>query len=174
MKSQSLVMRISTEFPVVGLKTPFHVRIGAMLWILWVVQNFYPIHYPAFDALRTTFAYRTATGFALVAFVAFQWTLPYLRHEGKVGAAAKNLIWHRRLGALAPLLYFLHAPRFGYGFLALLSGSFLTNAALATFGYDRSLRSKALWLTWLFVHIVAACLVVALGAIHVVTALYYE
>jgi hypothetical protein len=167
-------MRITSEFPVVSGKTPFHVKVGAIFWILWIVQNIWPPQIPVFDTLRVTFTYRLLTGFALVAFIGFQWMLPYLRHDGKIGAAAKNLVWHRRLGAIAPVLYFLHAPRFGYGFLGLLSASFLTNAALATFGYDRSLRSKTLWLTWLFVHIVAACMVLALGAIHIVTALYYE
>lgn len=175
MRSQSVILKtITTELPAISIRTPKHVIAGGVLWIFWIAQNYWPLNIPAFETIRVTFTYRLATGSFLVAFIAFQWSLAYYRQTGQVGAAAHNLLWHRRLGAIAPILYFLHAPRFGYGFLALLSASFLTNAALATFGYERSLRSKYLWLTWLLTHIIAACLVVALAAIHITTAVYFE
>jgi methionine sulfoxide reductase heme-binding subunit len=153
---------------------PLYVTVGVALWTLWAVQLFFPLRWREFEVLRVTFEYRAVTGSALAMFVLAQWYLPYLRMRGKIGAATRHLPAHRRMGVLAPLLFMLHTPSFGYGFMNVLSACFLVNNAIALFGYDLALRSKPIRIVWLTLHIAAALWVVALGAVHIATAVYYE
>jgi hypothetical protein len=89
--------------------------------------------------------------------------------------AAKALYpLHQTLGALAPLLLFLHSTRLGFGYLVVLSVVYLANNLVGLVNPSAFPRIKSVLSVWTIVHIALSVLVVVLTAYHAWTALYYE
>jgi hypothetical protein len=138
------------------------------------VQDVYGLKLPAFEALQQRDAWKVATGSLLVAFLGYQWVLAALRVRGS-RHAHRHLRWHRCIGALGPLLFYAHATRFGYAYLAALSGVFLGNVLLgAAAPLLQRIHVKAIRIGWPVLHIAAAVLTLVLTAIHTVVAAWYE
>ncbi|HET6585169.1 MAG TPA: hypothetical protein VFG69_17045 [Nannocystaceae bacterium] len=148
--------------------------LGFGLVALLVVQDVYGLEIPALEELQRDGMWKLATGSALVAFLAFQWALAAIRMRGSSGAG-KHLRWHRCVGALGPVLFYAHATKFGYAYLAALSSVFLGNILLgAAAPVLQRLRVPWIRLGWPVLHIAASVLTLVLTAIHAVVAAYYE
>jgi hypothetical protein len=77
--------------------------------------------------------------------------------------------------AFGPLLFWLHATRFGYAYLTALSVVFLGNLLLgAAAPLLQRIHVKAIRIGWPVLHIAAAVLTLVLTAIHTVIAAWYE
>ena len=154
------------------------------LMALLVLQDVYGLKIPALESLQQDGTYKLVTGCLLVAFLGFQWTLAALRMRGSK-SLGPHLRWHRLTGALGPVLFFAHASRFGYAYLAALSGVFLGNILLGAAapllqrlpsrrgGLGRSL-GRIVATGWPVVHVAASVLTVVLTAVHAVLAAWYE
>jgi sulfoxide reductase heme-binding subunit YedZ len=148
---------------------------------LLVSQDVYGLKIAALESLQRDGTWKLATGALLVAFLAFQWTLAIVRMRAKSSAAAP-LRWHRFVGALGPVLFYAHATRFGYAYLAALSGVFLGNILLGAaaplfhrlHGGGTRPMAKVLATGWPIVHVAASVLTVVLTAVHAVLAAWYE
>jgi hypothetical protein len=148
--------------------------IGFGLVALLVVQDVYGLKIAALEQLQKDGTWKLVTGCALVVFLGYQWVLAALRARGSKGAN-KHLRWHRCVGACGPLLFYAHASRFGYAYLAALSGLFLGNLLLgAAAPLLQRIHVKAIRLGWPVLHIAASVLTLVLTAIHTVVAAYYE
>lgn len=165
-------------------RVPANAVVGGLafgLMGLLVSQDVYGLKVEPLEALQRDATWKLVTGSLLVAFLAFQWTLAIVRMRGKSSPAAP-LRWHRWVGALGPLLFYAHATRFGYAYLAALSGVFLGNILLGAGAplLHRLHRAgarpltKALALGWPIVHVAASVLTVVLTAVHAVLAAWYE
>jgi methionine sulfoxide reductase heme-binding subunit len=147
---------------------------GAILWVLFLEQWWLDLDWPLFRAWQSRFPYKIATGTALAVFLSFQWFLALCRVSGWTRTAKAIYPWHQTLGALAPLLLFVHSTRLGFGYLVALSAVFLANNLVGLVNPSAFPRIKSVLSLWTVVHIALSVVVVALAAYHAWTALYYE
>jgi len=76
---------------------------------------------------------------------------------------------------LAPVLFFVHSQRLGFGFLLLLSALFLGNTLLG-YLHPQSLgwRSRRLSSPWMVIHVAASVVVTVLAVYHGWIVFYFE
>ena len=118
--------------------------------------------------------YKQLTGLSLVLFFMMQWRLSVAR-MGTASPTARLLGLHRDLGALAPLLLYLHAISFGYAYIRVMSMVFLVLVALGLLQPPLArLNSSPLNTAWLVVHVMLATLLIFLIGYHAFNAFYYE
>jgi hypothetical protein len=143
--------------------------------VFYLVQNALGWGLPGLAALQQLDAYSITTGSALIAFIGYQWYLPYLRLTGNPAHVESQ--WHTYLGVLAPVLLYLHSVSMGVAYTVVLSSLFVLNTMLGAVG-KTSIKN----LEWrqrfrrivLLVHVPASCLLTALALIHMVYALAYK
>ena len=145
------------------------------LCVFYLVQSALDWGLSALAALQQLDGYRITTGSLLIAFIAFQWYLPFLRLTGKPAQSATQ--WHGYLGVLAPVLLYLHSVSLGYAYTFVLALLFVLNAMVGT--VDKTLindleRRQRFQRGWLLVHVPASCLVTVLALLHMVYALAYK
>lgn len=114
------------------------------------------------------------TGGAMALYLAYQWTLPIYRWAGNRRGTESLRSWHRRVGAIAPLLLLFHGDSFGAGMLSLLTVVIIANTIVGV--ADRSLikdeRAQRAYLSaWLYPHIILSALLTTLAIFHVWTIL---
>jgi len=148
--------------------------VGFGLVALLVAQDVYDVELGWLEQLQADDTYKLASGCVLVAYLAFQWTLAALRVRASK-LAGTHLRWHRIVGALGPVLFYAHATRFGWAYLAALSGLFLGNILLGSAApLLQKLHVRWIAASWPIVHAAASVLTVALTAMHAFVAAYYE
>jgi hypothetical protein len=113
----------------------------------------------------------------LALYLGHQWLLTVVRVDKRVKAARAAYRWHQYAGALAPLVFFAHAARFGYAYLAVLGTVFFANVALGLI-HPRSsppwVKHRLVSALWMPTHVALAVVTVGLTIYHVGVALYYE
>jgi len=129
---------------------------------------------PSSASFRTTFPWRVATGGLLACYVLFQWALSLCRVQRYNRLAKKLYGWHHVVGGLGPALLMLHSTRAGFGYLAVLSTSFLLNVGLGVANHHNVPKLKAMRDTWVVSHIALSIVVVSLGVYHAWTAFWFE
>jgi hypothetical protein len=145
--------------------------LGSVLLVAYVVQGVGQLEWPWLAHLQSDERYKFASGCGVAAYLWFQWTLGARRHFAPVSAVR----WHKLAGALAPLVLYVHALRFAYGYLVLLAVAYLGTASFGLL-HRPVLNARARWLfTWWFlIHVASSAILVVLGGYHVVIALAYE
>jgi hypothetical protein len=148
--------------------------LGAILWALFLEQLWLHIEWPTLRAWQGRFPYKIATGVALGSFLCFQWLLALCRVSGFLRAAKALYAWHQAIGALAPVLLFLHSTRLGFGYLVVLSGVYIANGVIGLASPSALPQNKSVLSVWTVTHISLSVLLMALAGYHAWTALYYE
>jgi hypothetical protein len=145
--------------------------LGALLLAAYLVQVRLELDWPWLAQVQANKRYQVVSGCVLAAYLAFQWSFTSRRVFDPVSAAFQ----HKLAGALAPAVLYAHASRFGYGYLLLLSWSYLGTMMIGLL--DRPVvKTHAKWLftAWFLAHVATAMLLVILGGYHAVIALAYE
>src|SRR5882757_1009701 len=83
--------------------------------------------WPWLADLQSHDSYKVASGLVLAAYLILQWSVASRRRWNPTGAVAN----HKLGGAVAPLVLYLHASRFGYGYLTLLGITYLGTAGIS-------------------------------------------
>lgn len=143
--------------------------IGATLLALYVVQAKFGLVIPALAALQHNERYKVISGSILAGYLLYQSFMARRRLYDPLGV----VFWHKLAGALAPLLLYLHASRFAFGYLVLLSSLYLGTVGLGLF-HQVALRRRRLYTWWLILHLATACSLVVLSGYHAIIALAYE
>lgn len=145
--------------------------LGTLLLAMYVAQARLGLEWQLLARAQENQPYKVISGCVL----AF-----YLLHQSfmarrRLYAPISVLYRHKLAGALAPLLLYLHASRFAYGYLLLLSIVFVGTVGLGLL-HRPVLRTHARWLyTWWFVlHVATSSSLVVLAGYHGVIALAYE
>jgi hypothetical protein len=112
--------------------------------------------------------YKQATGFALLAFILYQWRFSVVRAQGDPHKAAKLIGRHKWLGALAPLWLLGHSQALGYGYLAFLSLTFLLVFFTGLCNVE-ILKVRKPWFRplWLVTHVGLSMALLFLASYHV-------
>ncbi len=151
--------------------------VGALLLAAYILQGVLGVSWPALAERQATESWHNWSGVGMGTYLVFQMLLGVSR-LGDTGAISRVLYrLHRYIGVLAPVLLYLHAQSFAFGYLLALSGLFLMNSALGlvdkTIVSDSAARQRwARW--WLPVHISLSMLLVSVVCFHVYVTLAYH
>lgn len=102
---------------------------GILLMAAWVVQAIGGWRWEWLADFQDIETYKQLTGLILVLFFMMQWRLSVARMR-TAAPVARLLVQHRDLGALAPLLLYLHAMDFGHAYIRVMSVAFIILVAL--------------------------------------------
>jgi hypothetical protein len=143
--------------------------VGVLALGLYVAQGCLHYEWSPLVTLQQDDRYKVASGCVLAL---------YLLHQSfvsrrRVFAPISALYWHKLAGALAPALLYLHASRFGFGYLLLLSSVFVGTIGIGLV-HRIAMRAKWLFTTWFILHVATASSLVVLAGYHAVIALAYE
>ena len=145
--------------------------LGTILLALYIAQGCLGLQWQPLASLQEDDTYKIGSGAVLALYLLNQ----SLIARRRIFAPISVLVWHKLLGALAPVVLYLHASRFGYGYLLLLSISFAVTVGLGLL-HRPALHAPSRWLyTWWFIlHVATSSSLLVLGGYHVVIALAYE
>lgn len=163
-----------TPKPTVAQSVPLFATL--VLCALYLLQNVLNWGLPPMAALQESDGYKFVTGSLLIAFIGYQWYLPYLRLMGD--PAVRNASrWHSYVGVLAPMLLYLHSISLGVAYTIVLSLLFVLNTMVGAVGgiaMRDPRRRPRMQRILLMVHVPASCLLTVVALIHMVYALAYK
>jgi len=151
--------------------------VGSILFICFLIQDFFNLKIPALETLQLQEYYKRWTGYALLAYFTFQWSYPLVRlaRENKHFIGYQKL--HKMWGAFAPAVFYVHSTHFGYAYLSVLSITYLVNFFLPLCNKDnfQSLfENQVIYKTWLGTHVFLSVFVTSLMFYHVYIAFSYS
>ncbi|WP_245683463.1 hypothetical protein [Pseudotamlana agarivorans] len=116
------------------------------------------------------------SGLVLALFIAFQWLLTFTRVIKKLRKHAMTTqSMHKWIGAISPLLFYIHSMTFGYGYLLMLSYIFFTNTLIGYFNLDViKNNSDLLFKSWMIVHVALSIIVTIIMVFHITMVFYYK
>ena len=129
--------------------------------------------HPLLVKLQATQLYKQLSGAALLVYFALQWTLSLarVRHWPKLSRSLFSL--HQNLGVFGPALLYLHASKWGFGYLGILTGALFANHALGIMRSGSLLPRWSIGL-WTVLHVALSLVLVVLAGYHVWQAYYRE
>jgi methionine sulfoxide reductase heme-binding subunit len=113
--------------------------------------------------------YKIVSGGVLAGYLLWQWRLRRRRLDNPIGAVRR----HKLAGAFAPLVLYIHAQRFAYGYLLVLAFCYLATTGIGL-AYHAVLHRRQTFAWWFVVHLATATLLLVLGGYHAVIAIAYE
>lgn len=151
--------------------------LGLLLFIAYLLQHFLGLHWQALVELQQQEWYRILSGLFLLSLILLQWYFSRVRANPKLSAdkTVRHYNLHTWIGALSPLVFFLHAAAPGYAYLLVLSILFFGNLLLGLLNGDTlSISSQWYYQGWMILHISISCLITALVLVHIAVVIYYE
>ncbi|WP_370476609.1 hypothetical protein [Tamlana flava] len=150
--------------------------IGLALLSAFFLQFFLTLQWDWLFELQQDEMYKRWSGLALAIFIIFQWVLTLTRVIKKFRKNAMSMqSIHKWLGAISPLLFYIHSMSLGYGYLLLLSYIFFSNTLLGYFNLDVvKSKSDALFKGWMVSHVALSIIVSIMLVFHVTMVFYYK
>lgn len=150
--------------------------IGLVLFCSYILQDLLGFKIASLEKLQSQEMYKRWSGLAIALFITFQWFLTFTRITPKLKKHSVKLTEiHKWIGAFSPILFYLHATSYGYGYLALLSYVFFANMLLGTINLDL-IKSQKEWIFkgWMIAHVSLSMLITAILFLHIGTVFYYK
>lgn len=150
--------------------------LGILLLLLFFLQFFLKLEWNWLVELQQQELYKRWSGLGLALFITFQWILTFTRVTPKLRKhALKMLVFHKWIGAISPILFYIHSINLGYGYLLLLSYIFFTNTLLGYLNLD-VIKNKSLLLFkgWMIFHVAFSIIVTILMFFHIIMVFYYK
>lgn len=147
--------------------------VSVTLAILFLWQHVAELHVSAVETLQANPVFKAWSGIALFGYLLSQWWLFLLRVRNQ--KFASQIALHQRMGAVAPVLFYIHSTQLGYGYLLLLSSVYFSNLVVgATSPTTTRIKSMLYRRTWLLAHISLSVITVMLAAYHAWIAFYFK
>lgn len=120
--------------------------------------------------------YKRWSGLGLALFIVTQWLLTFSRIIKKLKKHSfKVTNLHKWLGALSPLLFYIHSMSFGYGYLMLLTYIFIINNFIGYFNLDViKSTNEVLFKGWMITHVAFSMVITILMVFHISMVFYYK
>ncbi|MBQ4821070.1 hypothetical protein J8M14_13445 [Aquimarina sp. MMG016] len=157
-------------------KSVSFVLVGSILFLAYILQYILNIRWNTLYDLQLDENYKRWSGVFVSAFIIFQWALTIIRISKKLRKYALQFTYiHKWIGILSPVFFYLHAMKFGYGYLALLSYIFFINMILGTINLD-IIKSTKNWIfqSWMITHVALSFVITFLVLFHIGVVFYYE
>ncbi len=150
--------------------------VGLILLIVFFLQFFFKLEWDWLFQLQEQQMYKRWSGLALALFIVFQWVLTGTRVIKKFRKYAMSMqTIHKWLGAVSPLLFYIHSAQLGYGYLLLLSYIFFSNTLLGYLNLDViKNNSEALFKGWMIAHVALSIIVTIMMVFHITMVFYYK
>jgi len=150
---------------------------GMALLAAFFLQHLLGLSWGPLSRWQAQESYQRWSGLGLALFMAYQWYFPLLRFQSRLRESARQFQLHKRIGLLAPLVYFFHTTHLGYGFLFFLSGVFFANLALGSAspgGISHPDTRRRYAFSWIIAHVLLSVLTLGLMVLHVYIAFSYQ
>jgi hypothetical protein len=148
---------------------------GLGLIAAFLIQDFGGFHWRWLGDLQIESIYRQLSGIGLVVFLAHQWHPAVLRSRGQMRQAGVLMRSHKLVGALTPLVFYVHSQRLGYAYLSVLSSALFV-IFLSGILHRQIVRLHKPWLQtlWIGVHIGSAVILLILLGYHIYISYAYH
>ncbi|TYA78513.1 hypothetical protein [Seonamhaeicola marinus] len=150
--------------------------VGLILFAAFILQLVLKLEWTWLLQLQQEEMYKRWSGLLLTLVIAFQWLLSVVRTRKRFRQhifTMQNI--HKWVGALSPVIFYIHTMHFGYGYLLLLSYIFFANTILGYFNLDViKNNSDALFKGWMIAHVALSLIITILMVFHVVMVFYYK
>lgn len=150
--------------------------IGLLLLSLFVIQFVFKLEWHWLLSLQQEEIYKRWSGLVLASLITLQWLLTLTRVVKKLRKhALKMTSIHKWLGAVSPLVFYVHSMSMGYGYLLLLSYLFFSNALLGFINLD-VIKNKSDWIfkSWMIIHVAFSIIITVLMFLHIGVVFYYK
>jgi len=150
--------------------------LGILLLLLFFIQFFLKLEWQWLLELQQKQLYKRWSGLLLALFIIFQWVLTFTRVIPKLRLhAIKMNTVHKWIGAISPLLFYIHSSYLGYGYLLFLSYIFFTNALLGYINLDIiKSTSNFLFKGWMITHVSLSIIITIIMFLHITMVFYYK
>lgn len=158
---------------IINNKTSF---IGLLLLILYFLQYFLNLEWNWLLELQQDQMFRRWSGLAVAILIAFQWILTFTRVIPRLRKHSMKMnTIHKWLGAISPLLFYVHSINLGYGYLLLLTYIFFANALLGYINLDViKSTNETLFKGWMISHVTFSMIITILMFFHIAMVFYYK
>ena len=150
--------------------------LGLILLSFYFLQFFLKVEWPWLQELQQDQMYKRWSGLGLALIIVFQWVLTLTRVIKKFRKQANNMaLIHKWIGALSPLVFFIHSTGMGYGYLLLLSYAFFSNALLGYLNLD-VIKNNSDWFFkgWMITHVALSITITIVMFFHIGMVFYYK
>ncbi|OBQ55308.1 hypothetical protein JJL45_08695 [Tamlana sp. s12] len=150
--------------------------VGLILLCAYLLQYFLNLQWAWLFELQQQELFKRWSGLVLALFIAFQWLLTFTRVIKKLRKHAMTTqSMHKWIGAISPLIFYIHSMTFGYGYLLMLSYIFFTNTLIGYFNLDViKNNSDLLFKSWMIVHVALSIIVTIIMVFHITMVFYYK
>ncbi|TGV01455.1 hypothetical protein EM932_15280 [Flavivirga rizhaonensis] len=150
--------------------------IGLIFLSAFFLQFFLKLKWNWLFELQQQEMYKRWSGMVLALFIVFQWVLTLTRIIKKLRKHAISMqTIHKWLGAISPLVFYIHSMSLGYGYLLLLSYIFFSNTLLGYFNLDViKNNSDLLFKGWMIAHVALSIIVTIMMVFHITIVFYYK
>ncbi|GAA3590763.1 hypothetical protein Q4Q39_15550 [Flavivirga amylovorans] len=150
--------------------------IGLIFLSAFFLQFFLKLEWNGLLELQQQEMYKRWSGLVLALFIVFQWILTLTRIIKRLRKYAMSMqTIHKWLGAISPLVFYIHSMSLGYGYLLLLSYVFFSNTLLGYFNLDViKNNSDLLFKGWMIVHVALSIIVTIMMVFHITIVFYYK
>jgi len=150
--------------------------LGLLLLLLFFIQFFLKLEWSWLLELQNKQLYKRWSGLGLAIFIIFQWFLTFTRIVPKLRKhVLKMNTIHKWLGAISPILFYVHSMDLGYGYLLLLSYIFFTNTLLGYINLDViKNNSNLLFKGWMITHVAFSIIITIIMFFHITIVFYYK
>jgi hypothetical protein len=151
--------------------------VGLALLTAYYLQYQFDLKLPQLEQLQAGNNYKICSGLLLLTYILSQWRLP-IAHWLKLNIDALSAKKHGHLyfGAIAPLVFYLHASSIGYAYLAALASVYLANSLVGyssgEFVHPR--YKKPYVFSWTVLHVCLSTSLLFLSVYHAYIALAYK
>ena len=150
--------------------------LGLILFVLFLAQDLLDWKWLQLQQLQSDQMYRRWSGLGLGVIISFQWLLTLVRSVPKWEEQSQTFYnIHNWLGALSPLIFYVHSMKLGFAYLFLLSVTFFGNFLLGLFNLE-VIKNKSMWIFqgWMILHVSFSFLITFITIYHVWVVFYYE
>lgn len=150
--------------------------IGLLLFAAFFIQFFLKIEWAWLYELQQEEMYKRWSGLVLALLIVFQWLLSIVRTRKKLRKyVLKMQTIHKWLGAVSPIIFYVHSMSLGYGYLLLLSYIFFANTVLGYLNLDViKSNNDAFFKGWMISHVALSLIITILMVFHIVMVFYYK
>ena len=148
---------------------------GVILFSGYLLQGVLNLQWKYLANLQLDESFKRWSGSALFVFIAMQWLLTLFRIKKWDSIALKAMKIHRWMGAVSPLVFYVHSMELGFGFLLILSITFFANVLLGFF-HVTIIKVKANWYlqAWMIFHVAFSLFISMLAIYHIWIVFYYQ
>ena len=150
---------------------------GLALLTSYYLQYQFELKLPQLEQLQSSDNYKIFSGLLLLTYILNQWYLPisrWLHKSSEIVFQKKHS--HLYFGAIAPLVFYLHATTIGYAYIAALASVYLANNLLGYCSgeFVPNTYKKPYIFGWTVLHVCLSTSLLFLSVYHAYIALAYK